>query len=211
MNKLMCIIMLFLLTGINYAQKDISKNDEIVQIIDSLSRDYGKINRLLYVNVETQKMFFIEKNEIKKMYPISTGAAGSEYGAVKGSLKTPLGVLRIVDKIGDNAPVGEIFKWKRDMGKKATIYTEKGSYPKNIRDDVLTRVIILDGQEKGINKGKNKAGKSVDAFQRGIYIHGTNNEADIGTPASHGCVRMINTDIVELYEFVKKGDYVFIK
>lgn len=211
MIKVFLVIFLLPLCVASFAQSDSKIDSTLIPVVDSLSNIYGKMDRLLYISVEEQKMFFFEGKEVKKTYLVSTSANGSEYGAVSHSSKTPLGMHIIKDKIGDNAPIGEIFIKKKDTKKISKIYTEKGSYPADINDDILTRLLALAGLEKGFNKGINEKGEVIDTFYRGIYIHGTNNEADIGSPLSHGCVRMINTEIAELYDLVKEGDFVFIK
>ncbi|MGB1307087.1 MAG: L,D-transpeptidase family protein, partial [Flavobacteriales bacterium] len=72
-------------------------------------------------------------------------------------------------------------------------------------DDITSRILWLSGMEKDINKGGN-----VDSYNRYIYIHGTSEEGKIGTPASHGCIRMLNTDVIELYAKIKIGTKVLI-
>ena len=72
-------------------------------------------------------------------------------------------------------------------------------------DDVTSRILWLDGQEQGYNKGGN-----VDSYTRYIYIHGTSEEGRLGTPSSHGCIRMKNKDIIELYDKIKLGTLVLI-
>jgi len=123
-------------------------------------------------------------------YPVSTSGFG--LGSKEGSFKTPTGKFRIADKIGDGMPVGTVFKSRRPV--KAT--------PKLLRgeDLVMTRILWLDGLERG----------NANTHDRYVYIHGTNHEDEIGTPAGHGCVRMKNADVVELFERVKVGTPVEI-
>ena len=63
----------------------------------------------------------------------------------------------------------------------------------------------MEGLEEGLNKGVN-----IDSYERKIYIHGTNEEGLIGKPASHGCIRMKNKDIIELYKHTKSGQIIVI-
>ena len=115
------------------------------------------------------------------------------------SLKTPLGWHSIVKKIGDDAPWGQVFRSRRptrEIWQRGEDTTE---------DMVLSRVLLLTGEEPGLNKGGN-----VDSFARNIYIHGTNDEARIGTPSSHGCVRMLNDDVIEMYRVIEEGMKVLI-
>ena len=73
-------------------------------------------------------------------------------------------------------------------------------------DHVTSRILWLDGQEEGLNKGK-----GVDSYNRYIYIHGTHEEGLIGQKASHGCIRMFNNDVIYLYDIVKEGTNVYIR
>ncbi len=102
-------------------------------------------------------------------------------------MKTPTGRFRIAEKIGGEAPVGTVFKERRPV--KAT--------KKMLRDEdlVMTRILWLDGLDPG----------NANTHDRFIYIHGTNHEENIGEPASHGCIRMRNADLVELFEQVGDG------
>ena len=102
--------------------------------------------------------------------------AGSEYGAKMGTNQTPLGIHKIVDKIGDGAEFGSIFKSRRNTGRIAPIVKDSAGLLSKLHDYVLTRVFIIDGLEDGINKGRDMNGKLVDSKARCIYIHGTNNE-----------------------------------
>ena len=75
---------------------------------------------------------------------------------------------------------------------------------------VLTRVLRRDGRETGTTKGKRSDGTLVDSKQRCIYIHGTNGEGKIGTPSSHGCIRLLNDDVIQIFEELPVGTPVFI-
>jgi lipoprotein-anchoring transpeptidase ErfK/SrfK len=127
---------------------------------------------------------------------VSTSKFGS--GNKENSLMTPRGLHRIKEKYGHNAPIGRVFRDRIDTGE---------DWPIGIPGDnlILTRILRLEGLEPGINQGQ-----GIDTFDRYIYIHGTNNESAIGTPASHGCVCMKNADIVELFDMVSEGTLVFI-
>ncbi len=138
---------------------------------------------------------------VEKSYPISTAKKG--IGNISGSNKTPLGVHVIKEKVGKKVPLGGIIKKLVYTGKKATIHTD-ATYRET--DLLTTRVLTLAGTEKGINKGGN-----VDSYNRGIMIHGTPEEGLIGTPTSHGCIRMRNKDIIELFNLVTPGTKVLIE
>lgn len=125
------------------------------------------------------------------IYPVSTSRFG--LGSKEGSFKTPTGKFRIAEKIGEGMPSSTVFKSRRPV--KPT--------KKMLRDDdlVMTRILWLDGLEP----------RNANTHARYVYIHGTNHEEEIGTPASHGCVRMRNADVIELFERVEEGTPVEIK
>ena len=123
-------------------------------------------------------------------------------GQIENSYKTPLGNHIIKEKIGTDAPKNIIFKERINTGKLAEIYHD--DYDSE-DDHVTSRILWLEGTEKGFNKGGN-----VDSFYRYIYIHGTPEEGLIGEKASHGCIRMFNQDVIELYSLVEKGTKVSI-
>jgi lipoprotein-anchoring transpeptidase ErfK/SrfK len=159
-----------------------------------------EINSLLFVGANRQKMYLIKNNELVRTYDISTSkfGCGQEYA----SKKTPLGLHKISSKLGKNCPVGGIIVGSNYTGKIAPIETNPVSTGV---DELTTRALKLEGAESGLNKG----GKN-DSHRREIYIHGTPEEGLIGTPASHGCIRMRNKDIVELFDMVKENFYVLI-
>jgi hypothetical protein len=148
------------------------------------------------VVISKQRLFLKDRDRLLDSYPISTSKYG--IGNKSGSNKTPLGRHRIVSKLGRNALLGAIFKRRRNTGKIA-----KGC--KDGSDVITTRILRLEGLEKGLNKGK-----GIDSFQRSIYIHGTSQERLIGKPESHGCIRMKNRDIIELFNLVKRKTLVSI-
>lgn len=154
----------------------------------------------LYVSVKHQKMYLIKNDSVAKHYTISTSKKG--VGNKFNSLQTPLGLHIVKHKIGDNVPIGGILEARNYTGKQATIFKDK---TKANADYVTTRILWLDGQDVGLNKGKN-----VDSYSRFIYIHGTPEEGLIGEPASHGCIRMKNEDVLELYAIIEEGTPVLI-
>jgi len=156
--------------------------------------------RFLYVAAKQQKMYLIEKDEVIATFPISTAKKG--LGSQAGSNKTPTGLHLIREKVGDGVPLTGIIKEKVYTGTTANIihHNRHGN-----EDIITTRLFHLDGVEPGINKGG-----EVDSYIRAIMIHGTNEEGLIGKPASHGCVRMKNEDVLKLYDLVNSGTYVVI-
>ena len=146
--------------------------------------------RLILVNIGAQTLSHYHNGKLLKHYPVSTSVYG--IGSAAGSNKTPLGVHRIKMKFGAGAPLGMIFKARTATGEIARLYTEAVDVE---TDHVTSRVMWLQGMEPGVNQGK-----GVDSFDRYIYIHGTHEEGLIGQPASHGCVRMRNRDVIELFD-----------
>lgn len=142
------------------------------------------------VSVPQQRLFLYEQGARSAAYAVSTSRYG--VGSREGSEQTPLGAHRIKRKIGDGAPIGRIFRSRVDTGQEARIVEEPRA---TNQDYVTTRILWLDGLEPGFNQGG-----EVDSFKRYIYIHGTHEEGLIGQPASHGCVRMRNADVVEVFD-----------
>jgi len=147
------------------------------------------------IKISEQRLYLYLDNKIIRSYPISTSKYG--VGNKLGSNKTPLGLHQIVSKIGRNASLGAIFKYRRNTGKIARAREGK--------DLITTRILRLVGLEKGINKGR-----GIDSFQRCIYIHGTPEEKSIGRQVSHGCIRMKNRDIIEVFNLVKRKTLVSV-
>lgn len=178
-----------------------TSNDEL--ILSSIT-DYLNINienkTIIFVSIDAQKLYLIKKNIIIKSYSISS----SEYGIgnKNGSNKTPLGLHTIAQKIGEKTPINGRMIARVFTGETSIIYLD-GSRSKT--DDITSRILWLQGEEDGINKGEN-----IDSFKRYIYIHGTSEEGLIGQPASHGCIRLKNKDVIDLYKDVAIGTLVLI-
>jgi L,D-transpeptidase-like protein len=162
---------------------------------------YGKqFDEYVYVSVKKQMLYHIKNNEVVAEYPVSTAKNG--VGNTKGSEKTPSGLHSISEKYGDNIPLGGILASRTYNGNIASIEEKPISTGS---DDVTTRILWLNGEEPGLNSGGH-----TDSKERLIYIHGTPEEGLIGTPSSHGCIRMKNADVVELYKNISVGIYVII-
>lgn len=157
-------------------------------------------NSFIYVEVKQQRLHFIENDSLVRTYVISTGAKG--LGNKQNSFKTPSGLHEISTKLGENVPVGGILKGSWYTGKLATI-TQDSTICKE--DIVCTRAMRLRGLEKGKN-----AGAGIDTHNRHIYIHGTPDEGMLGKPISHGCIRMANDDVIELFDLVNTHTKVII-
>ena len=157
----------------------------------------------IQINIAEQNCYVFNKNsEVFRCYKISTSkfAVSNE----EGSNGTPTGLHIIHDCIGADEPLGMEFKGRMVTGEIIPILHQAPEND-NIPDYVLTRVLWLKGLQDGINLGGN-----VDTYRRYVYFHGTNQEYLIGTPSSHGCIRMKNADIVELFSFIPAGTVVFI-
>ena len=156
------------------------------------------------VSVAEQRMI-VRVGGKDSIYRVSTAKAG--VGSKAGSGKTPLGWHKVKARYGSKAKVGQLFVARKMV--KGAVRAEK-EWRGGSGDEVLSRIFWLEGLEAGLNKDP----KGIfDSYLRYIYIHGTNQEELLGTPASHGCIRMGNRDVVELYNLVKpcKNFYVYIK
>jgi len=145
----------------------------------------------IHISVSRQELTLKTGRKKLAAYPVSTSRFG--LGSKEGSLKTPTGRFRIAEKIGAGMPVGTVFKSRRPVKASKRIMGEE--------DLVMTRILWLDGLDPA----------NANTCERFIYIHGTNHEGNIGIPASHGCIRMRNVDVVELFEEVGIDTPVVIK
>ncbi len=152
--------------------------------------------RLVAVDVERQRLALIEDGRTIAEYPVSTAVTG--VGGESGSHRTPPGWHRIHARIGEGAAAGTEFRSRVPTGR-----VWRGE-PAD-EDLILTRILTLDGLEPGVNRGP-----GLDSLERYIYIHGTNHEAAVGRADSHGCIRMRNADVVDLFERVREGDAVLV-
>lgn len=150
-------------------------------------------------------MGFYRDGQLVKSYVISTSKRPPSN--VKDSLGTPHGLHEIAERIGAGAPPGIVFKARVSTGQHFSEF-DAAEQAKNL---ITTRILWLRGLEPGVNAGTNAAGESVDTYERYVYIHGTNHEERLGSPASSGCVQMRNLDIIELYDEVRAGDLVWIE
>jgi len=147
--------------------------------------------RRIVVDVATQTLRVFEGRRVLAHFPVSTSRFG--LGFTEGSYRTPTGRFVIREKIGDGAPAWTIFRARRDTGQRAE--------PGGEEDFVLTRVLTLDGLDP----------ENANSLERFIYLHGTNQEELIGSPASHGCVRLRNADMISLHDMVETGTPVVIR
>jgi L,D-transpeptidase YbiS len=153
------------------------------------------------ISISAQMLtLFDDFGGVKARYVISTAANG--VGCEKDSGCTPLGEHIVRAKIGAGAPLNTVFVGRRPTGEILSAELA-AQYPQ--RDWILTRILWLSGTEVG----KNRLG-NVDSMQRYIYIHGTPDSEPMGQPCSHGCVRMRNQDVMELFDLVDVGTPVVI-
>lgn len=147
----------------------------------------------LEISVARQLMRVIdEAGAVLREFPVSTALAG--VGEVSGSFQTPRGRHVIRAKIGAGQPENTVFVRRRPTGE---IWSPELGEQFPGRDWILTRILWLSGCEPGCNRLG-----CVDTMRRYIYIHGSPDKAEMGVPGSHGCIRMRNSDIVELFDLV---------
>ena len=155
--------------------------------------------RWLLVDVAGQRLALVEGERIILVKPVSTARVGIDCRQDSGG--TPDGLHRIARKIGDDQEWGTEFSSRRPTGRR----WNPDQLQRGEADLSLTRVLTLEGLDPGHNQGP-----GVDSLERYIYIHGTNHEKQIGSPVSHGCIRLTNDDVMELFEKMEPGDPVVI-
>ena len=154
----------------------------------------------IQISISDQKLYLIDTGNIINEYIISSSKYGE--GAQEGSFKTPLGKHRVKKMIGQGEKLGMRFIG-RQAQKVYPIYAQEKVI---VPDDVVqSRIIWLDGMEEGVNKGT-----GIDSYSRYIYIHGTPEEWLLGKKASKGCIRMSNSDVIELFSQLEGNETVYI-
>ena len=143
----------------------------------------------IIINIALQQLTLQSNERVIRQYSISSAKKG--VGEQQGSEQTPRGRHLIRAKIGANLPLNTVFKARRPTGE---IYSAELAEQSPNRDWILTRILWLSGCDIGKNRGGN-----CDTMRRYIYIHGTPDSEPMGIPASHGCIRMRNTDLAELF------------
>lgn len=153
------------------------------------------MSKRIDIDLSRQSLRLYDGRKLLREYRVSTAANGP--GERNGSNCTPRGRHKIRAMIGDGVPEGTVFVSRRPTGE---VYSPelRQRYPG--RDWILTRILWLSGLEPGRNRLR-----EVDTMRRYIYLHGTPEETALGQPGSHGCVRMANKDIVELFNLVEPG------
>lgn len=143
------------------------------------------------ISISDQQLTLTRDGELLRTYPISSSRFG--LGTEPGSFKTPLGRFRVAEKIGHDAEPGTIFKARIPLGPNDPL--------PETEDFVTSRILWLDGIEE----------HNANTRNRFIYIHGTKHEDKMGTPDSHGCIRMRNADVIELFDLVDEDTPVIIR
>jgi len=161
----------------------------------------SKSDYCIEISIPEQRLRLQTGDGSAREYPVSTGANGA--GEVRDSLCTPRGRHVISDKIGAGCEAGTVFVGRRPTGE---MYHPALREQHPDRDWILTRIMRLAGTEDGVNRGGD-----VDTHDRYIYIHGAPDDAPMGEAGSHGCIRMRNADVMELFELVETGTPVNIK
>ena len=156
---------------------------------------------MIYISIKSQSLSLLRiDGSIEKQYTISSALNG--IGSTNGSYKTPLGLHYISETYGHADPLNTVFVARRKTGE---IYSQCLAEKNPNRDWILTRILRLSGLEPEYNMGGN-----VDTYNRYIYIHGCPDDIKLGAPGSHGCIRMRNSDIVELFSLVNSGFFCYI-
>jgi lipoprotein-anchoring transpeptidase ErfK/SrfK len=148
-------------------------------------------SRNIHISIRDQKLTLKDGATPIRTYPVSTSRFG--IGTEMGSMKTPIGRFRVAAKIGGDTPSGTVFR--------SRVALQPFDPLPQTEDLVMSRILWLDGLEE----------QNANTRDRFIYIHGTKHEDKIGTPASCGCVRMRNADVIELFDLVDKGVSVVIE
>ena len=152
------------------------------------------------ISISEQRLYLYENKQMIRSYPVSSSAYGE--GQIENSLKTPLGMHEVKTKIGTNVDKYHFFVSREHIPQKVKIIHRDVD---SDNDFITSRIMWLSGLSEGFNKGTN-----VDSFRRYIYIHGTHEEGLIGKKASHGCIRMLNHDVLELYKLIPEETTVNI-
>jgi len=160
----------------------------------------SELLRHLRISIPRQVLELWERGKLLRSYSVSTAANGP--GERNGSGCTPRGRHRIRIKIGQGQPENAVFRGRRPTGE---VWSRELGAEHADRDWILTRILWLTGMESGRNRGGDR-----DTLRRYIYIHGTPETEPMGEPRSHGCIRMRNADLLELFDFVEAGTEVDI-
>ncbi len=151
----------------------------------------------IWIDLAQQQLYL---PQYQRVYAISTGKNG--IGEAENSGKTPRGWHRVEQMFGHDAAKNAVFVARQTTGE---VYDQElaAQYPQ--RDWILSRILWLSGLEPEFNQGA-----GCDTFARYIYIHGTPDTEPMGVPMSHGCIRMRNDDVIELFQCIEAGALVYL-
>jgi lipoprotein-anchoring transpeptidase ErfK/SrfK len=155
----------------------------------------------ILVDIPEQRLRLLEGDAVRLEAAVSTGLRGP--GELQDSGCTPRGLHRVRIRIGAGCPSGTVFVGRRPTGE---IFGPELAARFPERDWILTRILWLTGLEPGRNRGG-----CVDTLRRFIYIHGCPDAEPMGVPRSHGCIRMHNGELIELFDRVRPGTLVAIR
>ncbi len=159
---------------------------------------------VLYISVRRQRLYHVHAGALRNEFTIATATNG--LGSYEDSYRTPTGLHRISHKYGEGVPPWGILQDRVFSG--VIAQPDAGGPDK---DWITSRILWVEGLEPGINKGADPlTGRNVDSHERFIYLHGTANEASLGSPSSMGCIRMRNADVIALYDQVPIGALVVV-
>lgn len=161
-------------------------------------------SHLIVIDTKAQTLAVLKDNRIKHTYTISTSKRG--LGQRIDTYKTPQGLHRVNEKIGDGVPHQGIFYRRQFVGEAWKPLPRH----QHLKDFITTRILRLEGLQPGFNKGRDSWGRNVDSEHRAIYIHGTTMEWKLGAPSTKGCVHMSAKDVVHLFNSVPVGTLVWI-
>ena len=184
-------------TMLSLGKRDYPEETEYLETLENGIQLNDESNN---VNQFRQKVKQLIREQVIKSYPISTALKG--IGQNKNSFQTPIGTHYIRAKIGKGLPALSIFEARRPTGR---IWNKEDAESHPNHDWILSRILWLSGKELGVNRLG-----TIDTMQRYIYIHGTPDESQLGKPLSHGCIRMSNDDVIELFNLIPIGTIVNI-
>ena len=152
---------------------------------------------MVHIGAHTLQLYV--NGHLDRAYGVSTSKRPPSN--VKNSLGTPRGLHEIAERIGAGQPAGMVFKSRKPTGQHFSECVDADT----TTNLITSRILWLRGLEPGVNQGGD-----VDTYERYVYIHGTNHEARIGEPLSAGCVLLCNLDVIDLFDRVRAGDWVWI-
>ncbi|MDG0965647.1 MAG: L,D-transpeptidase [Opitutales bacterium] len=160
---------------------------------------YQASEHLLLANIDQQQIEHIFQGRSLKVYKMSSSKQPPS--CVENSLGTPWGLHRVCQKIGEGQASGMVFEGRVPIG----LIASECSNEKQKKNLITSRILRLEGLEKGVNRGG-----VVDTFDRYVYIHGTNHEQNLGTPSSSGCLQLSNACVIELFNLIPEHTHLYV-